>query len=231
MDLSHELSRDAHILTRNFSSAKSMRGARNTHQDDSTCCDAVSFPVVQRRTWRNWKVCACRRWCEGFAPQTASARVPISRSVPLHHRRRCAVEFIMMTQWYLINYASMKPYSCMQNWSNHASPSKGSINGGSHEEIWSLSASMKPYSLRQKWSNHASPSKGSINVGAHEIMRHLHPLFGGVGMPHFLFDPVQVSPFQSLETVGRSPKWVDNQVLKLSADLRPVKKSQPIGSL
>ena len=155
MDLSHELSRDAHILTRNFSSAKSMRGARNTHQDDSTCCDAVSFPVVQRRTWRNWKVCACRRWCEGFAPQTASARVPISRSVPLHHRRRCAVEFIMMTQWYLINYASMKPYSCMQNWSNHA-----------------------------------SPSKGSINVGAHEIMRHLHPLFGGVGMPHFLFDPL-----------------------------------------
>ena len=166
MDLSHELSRDAHILTRNFSSAKSMRGARNTHQDDSTCCDAVSFPVVQRRTWRNWKVCACRRWCEGFAPQTASARVPISRSVPLHHRRRCAVEFIMMTQWDLINYASMKPYSCMQNLSNHASPSKGSINGGSHEEIWSLPASMKPYSLRQKWSNHASPSRGSINGGS-----------------------------------------------------------------
>ena len=86
--------------------------------------------------------------------------------------------------------ASMKPYSLRQKWSNHALPSKGSINGGSHEEIWSLSASMKPYSLRQKWSNHASPSKGSINAGAHEIMRHLHPLFGGVGMPHFLFDPL-----------------------------------------
>ena len=155
----------------------------------------------------------CRQWCEGFAPQTASARVPISRSVPLHHRRRCAVEFIMMTQWDLINYASMKPYSCMQNWSNHASPSKGSINGGSHEEIWSLSASMKPYSLRQKWSNHASPSKGSINVGAHEIMRHLHPLFGGVGMPHFLFDPLwpQRPPWGASEAIMG---WKNNEACR-----------------
>ena len=53
--------------------------------------DAVSSPVVQRHPRQNWKPCACSLWCEAFAPQTASGRLHTPSSMPLHHRRYCAL--------------------------------------------------------------------------------------------------------------------------------------------
>ena len=48
----------------------------------------VASSVVQRHTRWNLDACACSPWCEGFAPQIASARLPTPSCVPLHHRRR-----------------------------------------------------------------------------------------------------------------------------------------------
>jgi|AACY02.9.fsa_nt_gi hypothetical protein len=44
---------------------------------------AVTPRLGQRFTSRFWNL-----WCEGFAPHTANARLPIPRCAPLHHGRR-----------------------------------------------------------------------------------------------------------------------------------------------
>ena len=48
----------------------------------------ASSSLVLRHPRRNWTACACSLWCEAFAPQTASARLLLPLSVPLHHRGR-----------------------------------------------------------------------------------------------------------------------------------------------
>ena len=48
--------------------------------------NTTSSSVVQRHTPWHWNACICRLWCEGFAPQTASARLPIPSFLPLHHK-------------------------------------------------------------------------------------------------------------------------------------------------
>ena len=59
--------------------------------------DAPSPPVVQRHTWRDWKTCVCRLWCEPFAPYTVNARVQMPLCEPLHHRGRYGVQRTITT--------------------------------------------------------------------------------------------------------------------------------------
>ena len=44
--------------------------------------------MVQRHKRRCFTLMFWSLWCEGFAPHTASSRLPIPQCVPLHHGRR-----------------------------------------------------------------------------------------------------------------------------------------------
>ena len=70
-----------------------------THHNESSClthgevknaCIAkcLRHSMVQRHERRCFTLRFCSLWCEGFAPHTVSSRSPISRCVPLHHRRK-----------------------------------------------------------------------------------------------------------------------------------------------
>ena len=49
--------------------------------------------MVQRHARRRFTLMFCSRWCKGFAPHTASTRLPIPWCAPLHHWRRDRDQF------------------------------------------------------------------------------------------------------------------------------------------
>ena len=79
----------------------------------------ASSSMVQRHARWNWNACACRLWCEAFAPQTASARLPIPSCVPLHHRKRsCAADYIMHDHANMSIPSAARGKRAPPNWKN-----------------------------------------------------------------------------------------------------------------
>ena len=63
----------------------------------------ASSSMVRRHARWNWNSCACKLWCEAFAPQTAKSQSETPPSVPLHHRTNSKVFFTVL--FILQNYS------------------------------------------------------------------------------------------------------------------------------